>query len=95
MLEKVFLVLGKLLSSLMFSETVTATDNSCRLDCKNQVVVILPVEHRREQLLAGKTNRIICTNNGSFTDVDIDEALGMNRRIQKMEVEVLTAMTGI
>ena len=48
-----------------------------------------------EKLIAGKTNRIICTSNGSFTDVDIDEGLALTRKIQKMEVEVLTAMTGI
>lgn len=51
----------------------------------------LAVEH----LINGKTNRIVCTQNGSFTDLDIDEALNMQRRIQKMEVEVLAAMTGI
>ena len=48
-----------------------------------------------EALLAGKTNRVICTTNGSFKDVDIDEALSMQRRIQRIEVDVLAAMTGI
>jgi len=48
-----------------------------------------------ELLLEGKTNRVICTKQGCFTDVGIDEGLAMNRRIQKMEVEVLAAMTGI
>ena len=48
-----------------------------------------------EALLAGKSNRIICTNEGSYTDVNIDDGLMMNKRIQKMEVEVLAAMTGI
>ena len=48
-----------------------------------------------ELLLAGKSNRIVCTHDGSFTDIDIDEALQMSKRIQKMEVEVLAAMTGI
>ena len=48
-----------------------------------------------ELLMHGKTNRIVCTNNGSFHDIGIDEALTMERRIQKMEVEVLAAMTGI
>ena len=47
-----------------------------------------------ELLLANKTNRIVCTNEGSFTDVDIDEGLAMNRSIQSMEVNVLAAMTG-
>ncbi len=48
-----------------------------------------------EMLLQGKTNRIICTHHGSFTDVDINEGLSMEKHIQKMEVEVLAAMTGI
>ena len=48
-----------------------------------------------ELLLSGKTNRVICTHGGHFTDVDIDEGLSMERSIQNMEMEVLTAMTGI
>ena len=48
-----------------------------------------------ELLLAGKTNRVVCTNEGSFTDVDIEEGFRMTRSIQSMEVDVLTAMTGI
>ena len=48
-----------------------------------------------ELLLAGKTNRIICTHDGSFSDVDIDEGLAMKKGIQQMEVDVLAAMTGI
>lgn len=47
-----------------------------------------------ELLLAGKTNRIVCTNNGSYTDVDIDEGLAMVKDIQQMEIELLAAMTG-
>ena len=46
-------------------------------------------------LLEGKTNRIVCTHEGGFTDVDIDEGLSMKKGIQKMEVDVLAAMTGI
>ena len=48
-----------------------------------------------ENLIAGKTNRIICTYNGSFGDIDIDEGLAMKRDIQQMEVDVLAAMTGL
>ena len=48
-----------------------------------------------ELLLAGKTNRVVVTNDGHFTDVDIDEGLSMQRGIQTMEVNVLAAMTGI
>jgi len=48
-----------------------------------------------ELLLQGKTNRVVCTQNGQFTDIGIDEGLAKERRIQKMEMEVLAAMTGL
>ncbi len=48
-----------------------------------------------EALREGKTNRIICTKEGTFTDVDINEGLSMEKKIQRMEVKVLAAMTGI
>lgn len=48
-----------------------------------------------EMLRAGKTNRIICTHEGCFTDVDIKEGLSMSRDIQAIEVDALAAMTGI
>ena len=48
-----------------------------------------------EMLLQNKTNRIICTRDGSFVDVDIQEGLAMGKNIQQMEVDVLAAMTGI
>lgn len=48
-----------------------------------------------ELLLQGKNNRVVCTDCGKFTDVDIDDGLSRNRIIQQMEVDVLAAMTGI
>jgi 6-phosphofructokinase 1 len=48
-----------------------------------------------EMLLAGKTNRIICTESGVFKDVDIQDGLSMRRGIQAIEVDVLAAMTGL
>lgn len=47
------------------------------------------------KLIEGKTNRIICTREGGFIDVDIQEGLSMHRSIQSIEVDVLTAITGI
>ena len=47
-----------------------------------------------ELLLQEKTNRIVCTNNGNFVDIDINDALAMHRSIQSIEVAVLDAMTG-
>lgn len=46
-------------------------------------------------LLSDKTNRIVCVQNGSFADVDIDEGLKFNRNIQSFELDVMHAMTGI
>ena len=48
-----------------------------------------------QMLLADKTNRIICTTQGHFTDVDIQDGLQMKRGIQRIEIDVLDAMTGI
>lgn len=47
-----------------------------------------------ELLRQGKNNRIVCTRDGDFIDVDIDEGLSMKKGIQRMEVDVLSAMTG-
>ena len=47
-----------------------------------------------ELLRAGKNNRIVCTHDGFYTDVDIDEGLAMKKNIQQMEIELLAAMTG-
>ena len=48
-----------------------------------------------ELLLQGKTNRIVCTQEGGISDVDIDEGLAMHKSIQPIEFNVLAAMTGI
>ena len=48
-----------------------------------------------ELLVAGKSNRIVCTQGGGITDVDIDEGLAMKKGVQQIEFDVLTAMTGI
>ena len=48
-----------------------------------------------ELLLAEKTNRIVCSKNGHFTDIDVDDGLAMTKNIQRLEVSVLEAMTGL
>ena len=47
-----------------------------------------------ELLRSGKNNRIVCTHDGLYTDVDIDEGLAMKKNIQQMEIDLLAAMTG-
>ena len=46
-------------------------------------------------LLEGKTNRIVCTQVGGFTDLDMDEGLAKLKKMQPMEMDVLAAMTGL
>jgi len=48
-----------------------------------------------ELLVAGKTNRIVCTHDGGFTDIDMDEGLAAQKTMQRMELDVLFAMTGL
>ena len=48
-----------------------------------------------ELLTAGQTNRIVCTRDGGYIDVDMDEGLAAKKRMQEMEKEVLAAMTGL
>lgn len=48
-----------------------------------------------ELLREGKTNRVVCTHNGRFIDLNINEGLSLERKIQDIEVDVLAAMTGI
>ena len=48
-----------------------------------------------ELLLQGKTNRIVCTHEGGYKDVGIEEGLALKKSVQQMEVDVLAAMTGI
>ena len=47
-----------------------------------------------ELLLQGKTNRIVCTRDGGYVDIGMDEGLSMKKQMQKMEMDVLSAMTG-
>lgn len=46
-------------------------------------------------LAAGGTNRVVCINDGRMCDIDIDEALALHKGIDKEEMTVLTAMTGV
>lgn len=48
-----------------------------------------------ELLIQGKTNRIVCTNNGQYADIDIAGGLEHKRCVQKLEMDVLAAMTGL
>ena len=46
-------------------------------------------------LAAGSTNRIVGVHQGKIFDIDIDEALSMNKGLDMEEWAVLEAMTGL
>lgn len=48
-----------------------------------------------EVLAAGKSNRVICSSNGTMIDVDIEEGLSMKRGLNIQQLEALNAMTGL
>ena len=48
-----------------------------------------------EVLLAGKTNRVICSQHGSMVDVDIEEGLSMKKGLNQQQCDALAAMTGL
>ena len=48
-----------------------------------------------ELLKQDLTNRIVCTHEGGFTHVDMDEGLATTKSMQVMEMDVLDAMTGL
>ena len=48
-----------------------------------------------ELLVEGQTNRIVCTRDGGFVDVDMDKGLSSKKCMQNMEMQVLAAMTGL
>jgi len=48
-----------------------------------------------EALAAGKTNRVICAQNGGMIDVDIDEGLSMKKGLNPQQLAALEAMTGL
>ena len=48
-----------------------------------------------ELLTQGLTNRIVCTRDGGYTHVDMDEGLATTKQMQRMEMDVLDAMTGL
>jgi hypothetical protein len=48
-----------------------------------------------ELLTQGLSNRIVCTRDGGFTHVDMDEGLATHKKMQSIEMDVLAAMTGL
>ncbi len=47
-----------------------------------------------EALAAGKTNRVICSQNGTMIDVDIEEGLSMKKGLNPQQLASLASMVG-
>ena len=45
--------------------------------------------------MQGMTNRIVCTHEGGYINIDMDEGLAAKKNMQDMELSVLAAMTGL
>ena len=52
--EQVFFRLVQFLTAFVFTEAIATTHNTCRLNGKDKVIVVLTVEERHKPLLAGK-----------------------------------------
>ena len=46
-------------------------------------------------LAEGKTNKVVCAQHGEMKEMDIDEALSMRKGVNKQQMSVLDAMTGV
>ena len=51
--------------------------------------------HAVKVLAEGKTNRLICSQQGSMVDIDLMEGLSMKKGLNAQQYEVLQAMTGL
>ena len=51
--------------------------------------------HAVKSLAEGKTNRLICSQQGSMVDIDLEEGLAMKKGLNAQQYEVLQAMTGL
>lgn len=54
MFEQVFLVLCEFFAAFVLTESIAPTSDPSRLNGKDEVIVVLAVEHRHEPLFAGK-----------------------------------------
>ena len=51
--------------------------------------------HSVKVLAEGGTNRLICSQQGSMVDIDLEEGLAMKKGLNAQQYEVLQAMTGL
>ena len=61
--------------------------------CKDRYYASIMGAYAVDLLTEGKSNRVVCFRSGEFTDLDIDEALAMEKSISDYEFQVAKNMT--
>ncbi len=61
--------------------------------CKDRVYASIMGAYAVDVLLAGKTDRVIAYRNGEFVDLDINEALSMQKDIPEYQYEVARSLS--
>lgn len=56
--------------------------------CKDRYYASVMGAYAADILVQGKTNRVICYQNGKFVDMDIEEALSMDKSISEYEYQI-------
>ena len=56
--------------------------------CKDRYYASIMGAYAADILVQGKTNRVVCYQNGKFVDMDIEEALSMSKSISEYEYEI-------
>jgi 6-phosphofructokinase 1 len=56
--------------------------------CKDRYYASVMGAYAADILVQGKTNRVVCYQNGKFVDMDIEEALSMSKSISEYEYQI-------
>jgi len=56
--------------------------------CKDRYYASIMGAYAADILVAGKSNRVVCYRDGKFVDMDIEEALGMQKDISDYEYQI-------
>ena len=56
--------------------------------CKDRYYASIMGAYAADILVQGKTNRVVCYQNGKFVDMDIEEALSMSKSVSEYEYQI-------
>ena len=62
--------------------------------CKDRYFASIMGAYAADLLCQGKSNRVVCYQNGAFVDHDIQEALAMTKQISEYEYQVSRLLSG-